>query len=82
MLLRILDIIILLIPVVIEFFKKERSEGQKTVEYVKEKQKEMVKTYEAILEEDSEKLTTARKMRLAVTSDILRKLREKDKPSG
>jgi hypothetical protein len=72
---KILDLALILIPLVIEWFRKKRDDGEKASEYVRRRQKEKLKTYETILKGDGKEITRAARMRIDVARRVLARVR-------
>ena len=79
---KILNLLFLVIPLIVEWFKRERSEEEKAVEYVRRTQKEKLEVVEAILAQDGEKLTRLSRSRLLVTRELLRRVQHVSQPPG
>lgn len=77
MILRILNILVIVVPIVVEWFRKQRDQEETPQEYVHRKQKELIETYEAMLK-DSGKLSRIRRTRLAV----LKRMRKSNESTG
>jgi len=77
---RILDLLLLIVPVVIEWIEHKREEGQSAAEFVRRKQKETLKTYDAMAKGGVE-LTRLSRTRIAVVSELLRRVRSVREPA-
>jgi hypothetical protein len=81
--LKLLDLLILVFPVVIEWFKKRREKDESPKEYVKRVQAEKLKVYEELLKDDGQNITRMAKARILVVRALLARVRsEVFKPSA
>lgn len=87
---KILDLALIVLPVIIEWFKRRRQQGEKAADYVRRNQAEKLKTVELVLEEKGDELSRLSKSRLKITRELLRRaklvrddsMRKKSEPAG
>ena len=70
----ILNFLLLVVPVVIEYFENKRKENESPLGYVKRKQEEELKTYEAIAKNDGGQISRIRQLRLDIIAERLRRM--------
>lgn len=70
---RLLDLLILVVPVVLEYFKKQREENESPVAYVKRQQEQELKTLEALQKGDGGELSRNSLWRMRVIAERLRR---------
>lgn len=72
---KVLDLLLIIIPWIIELFKKKRGEDEKISQYVRKQQEEKLKTYDALLKDKADELTKLSQMRIATVRAILTRVR-------
>jgi hypothetical protein len=70
---KILDLLLLVVPMIQEYFKNRRAEGEKAADYVRRNQAEKLKTTELVLEEKGDELSRLSRSRLRITRELLKR---------
>lgn len=70
---KLLDLLLIVVPVIVEWFKKRRDEDESAAGFVRKQQAEKLKTYDA-MESGGNEITALAQTRNAVVADLLRRV--------
>ena len=71
----------LIIPVIVEWIKKNREEGQTAADYVRKQQEDKLATYKAMLD-SGQKLTKLSRARMSLATELLKRVRDVPKSTS
>lgn len=73
---KILDLLLILVPWLIELMRKRRPVGEKASDYVRKVQNEKLETTKLVLEQKGDELSRLSRSRLAITRELLARVRK------
>jgi hypothetical protein len=77
-LLKILDLLLLVVPMISNWWKEKKDEMHSAANAVRKQQDQKLKFTEAVLDRDSQELTKIAKGKLLITRELLKRVRNKE----